>query len=136
MKKTLAVLFILIVILSTLFAVDNIKMKKNEPVVFSTWGKKYTPKSAITKETAVENVKKIIDDTSRSTITNYSSPKVEEIVLNKETSIYLFDDTLKNRGKNDAYKITFNTTQDGLLGPMVFYVDKYTGQLIGMGFRE
>ena len=35
-----------------------------------------------------------------------------------------------------VYKITFNTTQDGLLGPIVLYVDKYNAKVIGTDFRE
>ncbi len=136
MKKSLVILIIPIVIFGLLFVVDHIKMQNNEPVVFWTWGKKYFPPAQISPETAVENVKRKMDDKSKSTITNYDNPMVEEVVLDKETSIYLFDDRLKNSGKCAVYKITFNTTQDGLLGPMVFYVDKHSGELVGMGFRE
>lgn len=47
MKKVGAIIFvivmILIIILGSLYIIDTSNMKNNKPVVFSTWGKKYTP---------------------------------------------------------------------------------------------
>ena len=39
----LCFIFIIGVVFGTLYAVDHQKMKNNEPVVFSTWGKQYVP---------------------------------------------------------------------------------------------
>lgn len=89
----------------------------------------------VTPETAVENVKEKLDDKSVETITNFDSPKVEEIIFDGSYSMYFFEKKTEVKGKK-LYRITFNTTQDGLLGPIVFYVDKISGEVIGAGFRE
>ena len=39
----LCFIFIIATVFGTLYAVDHQRMKNNEPVVFSTWGKKYVP---------------------------------------------------------------------------------------------
>jgi len=139
MKKTLVVmsivLIILLVIFCFLYVIDHIKMENNQPVVFSTWGKQYAPSEGIPPEMAIEIVKKKLDDKSIETIENLDNPKIEEIVFEKTPSIYCFKDKIKLIGKR-LYKITFNTTQDGLLGPIVFYVDKHNGELIGVEYRE
>ncbi len=142
MKKLLFIigiaLLVLFVIFCSLYVIDHKKMDNNEPVVFSTWGKKYPPPLEvleITSQTAIENVKKKLDKKSIETITNFDNPKIEEVVFDTQPSIYLFDDKHNIVGK-DLYKITFNTIQDGLLGPMVFYVDKVNGEIIGADYRE
>ncbi len=53
-KKTIIILLIIILILlgilASIYFIDQNRMKNNEPVLFSTWGKDYTP----VKETIVE----------------------------------------------------------------------------------
>ncbi len=91
--------------------------------------------SPVTKEEAIEIAKSMLDDKSKETITNFDSPKAEDMVFKTQPSIYLLQKKTNLAGKS-VYKITFNTTQDGLLGPMVFYVDKNSGEIIGMDYRE
>jgi len=138
MKKTLLIIVItllmLFVIFSSFYVIDHKRMDNNEPIVFSTRGKQYVPPVEITPQTAVENVKRKLDIKSIESITNFDNPKIEEVVFDTQPSMYYFDDKIDVVGK-DLYKITFNTTQDGLLGPMVFYVDKLNGALIGTEFR-
>lgn len=47
MKKSIAViviaLIVLFCVLASLYVIDYIKMKNNEPVFFSTWGNDYVP---------------------------------------------------------------------------------------------
>ena len=134
----LCFLLIIGVVFGILCIIDHHRMNHNEPVVFSTWGKKYSSPLEvleITPQTAIENVKKKLDKKSIETITNFDNPKIEEVVFDTQPSIYLFDDKYDIVGK-DLYKITFNTTQDGLLGPMVFYVGKVDGEIIGADYRE
>lgn len=89
----------------------------------------------ITPQKAIEIVKKELDAKSIETITNFDNPEVEEIVFNKQPSIYLFEDDFYVIDK-ELYKVTFNTTMDGLLGPIAIYVDKASGALVGADFRE
>lgn len=135
MKKTIVIIMVLLAVFCSLYVVDCVKMNHQEPVVFSTWGRDYTPPVGISPESAIENVKQKIEDKNKETITNFDHPKIEEFVFQEQPSIYCFDHKINLVGKR-VYKITFHTTQDGLLGPMVFYVEKQSGEMIGMDFRE
>ncbi len=69
------------------------------------------------------------------TITNFDDPDIQIMTLQDETSyFYKIDDGIRLDGK-EVYKVTFHTESDGLLGPIVYYVDCYTGQIYGMDFR-
>ncbi len=119
MKKTVLVLGTLLIILIVSFA-------------FLGSGKHV---NNITSDEAVKKVQEMLDDKSKETITNFETPKTEKIVCDMELAIYYLKKGVKLKGKT-LYKITFNTTQDGLLGPMVFYVDASNGIIVGMDHRE
>jgi len=89
----------------------------------------------ITTEQAVKNTREKLSDKEIETIINLENPKIEEVVLKDDTSIYLFDESIDAKGKS-LYKITYNTEFDGLLGPITFYVDKMSGIVIGADYRE
>ncbi len=135
MKKSFfligAICVSVLVFLSFLYVIDHKRMERNEPVVFSAWGKKYA--LAITKEEAIKIVREKLDEKTIATITNIENPKVEEVIFNELPSIYLQKNNILNE---KIYKITFNTTQDGLLGPITFYVVKSSGEIAGMDYRE
>ena len=84
---------------------------------------------------AIEIAQKNINEKEKNTITNFDNPTTEELVFDENVSIYLFDSDEKIVGKT-AYRITFNTEHDGLLGPIVYYIDKESGKLLGADFRE
>ncbi len=89
----------------------------------------------ITTEQAVKKAREKLSDKEMETIINLENPKIEEVVLNGDASIYLFDESFDVSGKR-LYKITYNTELDGLLGPITFYVDKMSGIVIGADYRE
>ena len=89
----------------------------------------------ITTEQAVKNAREKLSDKEIETIINLENPKIEEVVLKGDTSIYLFDESIDFKGKS-FYKITYNTELDGLLGPITLYVDKMSGIVIGADYRE
>ena len=89
----------------------------------------------ITTEQAVKNAREKLSDKEIETIINLENPKIEEVVLKGDTSIYLFDESIDATGKS-LYKITYNTELDGLLGPITFFVDKMSGIVIGADYRE
>ena len=89
----------------------------------------------ITTEQAVKNAREKLSDKEIETIINLENPKIEEVVLKGDRSIYLFDESIDATGKS-LYKITYNTELDGLLGPITFYVDKMSGIVIGADYRE
>ena len=130
----ISVVVLIVIAFSALFITDMNRMKNNRPVVFSTWGYDYAPPE-ISPQAAVDAIMEKFDVKSIKTITNLDNPKIEEIVFESEPSIYRFDKKKPLVGK-PLYKITFNTTQDGLLGPMVYFVDKISGEILGAEFRE
>lgn len=91
--------------------------------------------SIITTEQAVKNAREMLSDKEIETIINLENPKIEEVILEGDTSIYLFDEDFDTTEKS-LYKITYNTELDGLLGPITFYVDKMSGIVIGADYRE
>jgi hypothetical protein len=76
-----------------------------------------------------------LDQGSKNTILYWKGAKVEEYIDITDHSV-----AGPNRGVNikgiDAYKITFSTTNEGILGPLTIYVDKNTFNVIGTDFRE
>lgn len=119
MKRKFVILGI--VVLAVLVILGSLYIHINNPV-------------EITEQTAIENVTKMLDEKSIKTIKNLDNPKIEEIVFNTQPFLHYFDEKTDIVGK-DLYKITFNTTQDGLLGPIVFYVNKTNGKVIGIDYR-
>lgn len=89
----------------------------------------------ITIEHAINNARALLNDKEIETITNLENPKVEEMVFEGEAPIHLFNEGVDATGKK-LYKIIYNTEQDGLLGPITFYVDKISGIVIGADYRE
>ena len=132
------VLLVVFAVFVSLYVIDHKRMDNNEPVVFSTWGKKYSPPleaQEISPQAAIEIAKNELNEKSIETIINYDNPNIEEIVADTNLSICCFEENVDIVGK-ELYKISFNTIHDGLLGPIVFYVDKMGGKLIGAEFRE
>ena len=90
--------------------------------------------SSITPQQATRLATEKLDDKARETIINLDNPKVEEYTFNKQPAVCFLDKEVNLTGKT-VYKVTFNTTQDGLLGPIVLYVDKSSGKVIATDFR-
>ncbi len=119
MKRTIIIFIIIVVLFCTFFIC----------------GKQSSPKRGITVERAIEYTKQMLDDKSRATITDINNPNIKEVEFDEAPSIYLFEKKTEVVGRT-LYRITYNTEQDGLLGPIVFYVDKLSGEIIGMDYRE
>lgn len=102
----------------------------------------YVPllKQPIHAQEAIEIAQNFLGEVSKKGITNFDNPKAVGIVFEENMSIAILSesrDKLKTKmliGR-EIYRITFNTEQDGLLGPIVIYVDKYNGDLLGMDSR-
>ena len=138
MKKKIIIIITIIlfiaIAISVAYAIDMHRMKNNKPVVFSCWGYNYAPQEEIS-QIAVEKAIEKLDDKIKKTIINIDNPKVEEYVFNKQPFIYFFGDEVNLVGKS-VYKITFNTIHDGLLGPIVIYVDMMNFDVIGTVMRN
>ena len=93
-------------------------------------------KNPVSESEAIEIVRQyyVLFEGAKSGITNYDSPKVE-IVKFEDNSQIAFWGKAKNIAGKELYRITFNTEQDGLLGPDVWYVVKSTGKMVGSGYK-
>jgi len=76
-----------------------------------------------------------IDDSIKSTIIDWKTSKVEKITFDKEHLIINETETL-DIINNEAFKVTFTTKDDDLLGPVIVYLDSDTSEVLGMDFRE
>ncbi|MBR1969761.1 MAG: hypothetical protein IKA17_05355 [Clostridia bacterium] len=83
----------------------------------------------------IEEAINLLSEQQKETIVDIDNPKIEELILEKEPSVYLFNENTKLAGKT-LIKYTYKTTQDGLLGPITFYVDKKTGIVLASDYRE
>lgn len=113
----------------------NEPYKNNRGVKYGSWLMNYELSVGITKEEAVKTAQNDINEIAKSTIINFENPTVEELTFDEKVSIYLFNNDENIVGRK-AYKITFNTERDGLLGPIVYYIDKENGKLLGLDYRE
>ena len=88
----------------------------------------------VTEQDAVLSAKRELSPRDNQ-ITNYDNPVVESVSFAEEPPVYRFNgcETLVGR---QLYKIKFTTEADGLLGPIVIYVDKSDGMLCASDFRE
>lgn len=126
MKKTTLLFSIILLTLIVIFSSLFIRNKKDTPSAES---------HGITAQDAIDIAQKQLDGNGVETITNYKHPDIEKVVFQTPPPIYLLDETVDVVGKN-LYKITFTTELDGLLGPIVFYIDEQSGTVIGTDFRE
>ena len=81
-KILIITLIIVLVILGSLCIIDHIKMKNNEHVIFSTWGKKYAQAMEISSEKIVSMYKTIIDDLIKNHNTVYPSDQYISLDVN------------------------------------------------------
>lgn len=82
--------FIIATVFGTLYAVDHQRMKNNEPVVFSTWGKQYVPpendyplQNGVNPEEEQSFVGKVIEETTTYMIVEPEKDEYERTVAEK-----------------------------------------------------
>ena len=98
-KKIIIVLFIVLligIILASMYITDRIRMKNNEPVVFSTWGYSYTPPlevvdtqadKVIIKNNEIQNEELIDEFIQKAIYSNSVSQEIE--IIQDDTKIKL-----------------------------------------------
>ena len=86
----LCFIFIIGVVFGTLYAVDHQRMKNNEPVVFSTWGKQYVPpvndypiRNGVNPDEEQSFVGKVIEETTTYMIVEPEKDEYERTVAEK-----------------------------------------------------
>lgn len=138
MKKIITFVVVFLVIIAatfgTLYVIDSIKMRNNEEVLFSTWGKNYSPIKPELKA-AIDDVFNYFAPKTVKSIINKDNPIIEECVFNEQPYLHFVKEEFNIVGR-ELFKITFTTTHDGILGPMVVYVGKETCEFIAYRMRN
>lgn len=75
------------------------------------------------------NSKETIKNWQKASVSKYT-PTEDFEVFDKNENIYV------NIKGTEVLEITFNTTDDELVGPIVVYVDEQSKDIIGMGARK
>ena len=136
----LCFIFIIGVVFGTLYAVDHQRMKNNEPVVFSTWGKQYVPpvndypiRNGVNPNEEQSFVGKVIEETTTYMIVEPEKDEYERTVAEKIKIEYGTDhlDYLYGTGRLVViyYKGDINTA-DGNMGSIK------SDDISTEGFRE
>ena len=86
-------------------------------------------KTEISESKARRIAEAAINDSEKATITNYSDPAIERVVIGPE---HRGIDALKGK---TIWKITYNTTLDGWLGPITLYIDVFSGEILWRDLR-
>ncbi len=112
MKKTwkviITIIVILIIILGSMYIIDTIKMKNNEPVLFSTWGKKY---DSLVKENSNNKMQNLQEDLSKEyTLEQAVQEGCFVITNNKVYNKDRLDRFIKNTNINAKNRIEDNVT--------------------------
>lgn len=90
-----------------------------------------------TSTKAINIAKEYVKDDKDSRIIDYDKPRLENVILSASDKIFDLDrKELIEAGDRDAYAIIFNTEQDDLIGPIIFYVDAKTMEPLGFAPRR
>ena len=97
-------------------------------------------KQPIPSQEAIEIAQNWFDEKSKKRITNFENPQIVGIVCDENLLRHVIPGSQNNDKKKkivgrELYRITFRTRDDALLGPIVIYVDKYNGDLVGFAPR-
>ena len=125
-KILVGILILAILILGVVCVIDHIRMKNNEEVLFSTWGKKYSPPMKETTEKSnkiIDMYKAIIDDLVENHNAIYSTDKYISLDL----------ESLKSPSKNGKdYLPLTDQEKDELLE----YCKKYNKEVKSLSMEE
>lgn len=118
------IIFIILGIFTTLYFIDHMKMKNNEPVLFSTWGKSYSPAlEIIEEETPVieePTIPKYVDENpvklgiyvqqgyEKKLITEYTCSWAPENVFDVFYAVPTQEDTISNSNFDTLWKNYIN----------------------------
>lgn len=100
--------------------------------------KPYLPDDEATINAYIEECKALLDYETMNTITNLDNPFVVYRSLPAEDSYMKLcgsDYVINTSEDGFCYAVEFTTTEDPLLGPIVYYVDM-SGTVFGCGYRE
>ena len=76
-----------------------------------------------------------LGEDSRKTVINGDTATVEEYKIDTEHQIAGKDKPVDLKGM-EVYKVTFNTSDEQLLGPIVIYIEKASLKTLGLDYRH
>ena len=118
-KIIIAVIIILVFIVGVMYLIDFNKMKKGEPVVFSTWGARYAPiVNETEKQDTYENSRKYSKEVDNTKI-ELNIPNewnYEEVPTNEESPSYKYALKLYKNDKNQYATLYFYDNLFGVCG--------------------
>ena len=117
-KIIVTVIIILVFIVGVMYLIDLNKMKKGEPVVFSTWGAKYAPiENEIENQDTSENnnYSKIVDNT-KIELNIPNEWNYEEVPISEESPSYKYALKLYKTDKNKFATLYFYDNPFGVCG--------------------
>ncbi len=118
-KIIIAVIIILVFVVGIMYFIDLDKMKKGEPVVFSTWGSKYAPIiNEIENQYASENYRKYSKEVDNIKI-ELNMPiewNYEEVPIKEESPSYKYALKLYKNDKNKYATLYFYDNPFGVCG--------------------
>ncbi|MFA9377898.1 MAG: hypothetical protein ACERKZ_14250 [Lachnotalea sp.] len=89
----------------------------------------------ISQDQAISTAQLDISEETKAMITNYDTPEVEEITFSEEPNISKVEGAGEMVG-NDFYTVTFHTTEEEIVGPIVYYIGKTNGKIYGGDWQE
>jgi hypothetical protein len=133
MKKSIFLTCFVIVLISIFSACKDKKtVVEKKEINQTTVG--VTTSKTVEKEEISKILKKQISDSAKKEIVNINNPKVEDIVLRKAKGISILVD-YSIVGK-ELYKVSYETKNDAILGPIIYYVQKNDGKIVAEGYRD
>ncbi|MEZ4357848.1 MAG: hypothetical protein R2876_04370 [Eubacteriales bacterium] len=76
-----------------------------------------------------------LSDAEKDTVLNYESAEVKGYKCSEDHVIGGLNGQV-NINDKDTYMVTFNTTDDALLGPITVYIDKNSYGVLGIDYRD
>ncbi|MBY6036654.1 hypothetical protein KUV80_08315 [Fictibacillus nanhaiensis] len=77
-----------------------------------------------------------LDASSQQSIKDWEDAQVEEFISTETVEVENHENKWVNIENLPTLKVTFKTTNDGDLGPLIVYLDKETKKALGVGLRK
>jgi hypothetical protein len=125
MKKKMITFFLIVLISSPIVGCtkQNIESVKIDKITQTTTKK--------TESDIREIAYNALSETYKQQVSDWKTAKVEESILNGN-EIY---SSIGKYYSVNAYKVSFRNFKDGVLGPIVVYLDKDSYRFLGIGLR-
>lgn len=133
MKKGLLLMGLLIIALN-IMACGREKENKNMQTSSTTEVTTSSSNQKISYEEAKDKVGSQLSKGEKKEILKENNPHIIEITVKNERGI--LKHVKRSIVGKKVFKLTYTTKNDNVLGPIVYLVDEYTGEIVGEYYRE